>query len=332
MWGALRLQHLELVLLQRVHLVGRRGQDEVDLAGAQGGHARGGIVEAPEHQLVHVGLRAPVLLEALEHDAVARHVLHELEGAGAHRGVGELLVARLLHLRRADHHRLTPALQRHPLPLRVGLAERHLERVVVDRLHARDVLDHVVGVAVGPRVEMRRVLLEHALPGEDGGLGVEGGAVVELDALPQLEGPGETVLGQRVGLGELRDHLRDRHVGPGEVFREQALEHLEGHAIGQPAAGGLRVQDVGRALHAVDERAALLRRLGPRALRHGERAGGTRRAGGRGAKEVAAAHVGEHPQHEVDLLSVHGALLGLDPGVTGARGGRGPRAARLRRS
>ncbi len=242
-------------------------------------------------------------------------------------------VARLLDLGRAHHHRLAPALQRHPLPLRVGLAEGQLERVLVDRLRARDVLDHVGRVAVRARVEVRRVLLVHALPGEDGGLRVERSAVVEFDPLAQLEGAREAVLGGGVGLGQLRDNGRDRHVGLREVLGEQPLEHLEGHAVGEPAAGGLRVQDVGRSLHAVDERAALLGCLGARALRHRQGPRRSRRAGGGGAEEVAAAHaVRDHAQHQVDLLSVHDSSPWTRPGATGAREGRGPRAGRLRRS
>src|SRR5262249_56576866 len=67
-----------------------------------------------------------------------------------------------------------------------------------------------------------------------------------------------------------------------------------------------RIQDVRRTFHSVDERAAFLGGLRSAAIGRREHAGRTRRAGGGGAKEVAAAHaVRQHAQHQRDLVRIH---------------------------
>ena len=64
----------------RVEVVG-----DVHRAGLQGHQARRGLGDGLENDLVHLGLLAPVVVVALEHDLVVLGPAHEFEGPGAHR-------------------------------------------------------------------------------------------------------------------------------------------------------------------------------------------------------------------------------------------------------
>jgi hypothetical protein len=84
--------------------LGRHALDEVQLAGAQVGQPHRRVRDRRVDDLVEVDRAlVPVVGVALQHDAVLRHALDELEGARADR-VGAELVARGLRRLGRDHH------------------------------------------------------------------------------------------------------------------------------------------------------------------------------------------------------------------------------------
>ena len=105
---------------------------------------------------------------------------------------------------------------------RVGLVGDERDRVVVDHLdvlHRPERHAHVLPLAVA----VVGVLLEDdPREGVVDRACVEGVAVVELDALAQLEGPGQPVVGNLPGLGQLG---LDVHGVLAED--DQVLEHLD---------------------------------------------------------------------------------------------------------
>ena len=94
---------------------------------------------------------------------------------------------------------------------RIGNVEVELDRLRIDR---RDI-GHHRQVGAGARARGR---IEDALHGGDHVVGIENAAVVELDALAQLEGPGLQVVRRGPALGEVGLH---RHV---RVDARQAVE------------------------------------------------------------------------------------------------------------
>ena len=146
----------------------------------------------------------------------------------------------------------------------VHLAELEDDRVGVGRLDLLDVL--VLRLARGDHARRR---IDDALVGGLDVLGGEVGAVVELDALAQLEGVGEAVLGDLPGLGEVALDLelvvRTRERQQRGVLRRHRVHH--GERRGGVAVGGRRLGH-----HGEVERAAALGRLGlqaaPLASRH----------------------------------------------------------------
>ena len=154
-----------------------------------------------------------------------RLVVGHAEGPGADRGQAVLRAAQLFQAAAADdgHGPAAGALQRLDEKRCLRRLERHLDLVVAQLLDVGDVGDD-------PAVD-RLVRILRALVGEDHVVGGEGVAVVEGDALAQVEGPlGAVVVGRPVD---------------GEV----ALGHQLGVDVGQAA------QDVGGDLeqqHLVD--------------------------------------------------------------------------------
>ena len=71
----------------RVEVVG-----DVHRAGLQGHQARRGLGDGLENDLVHLGLLAPVVVVAFEHDLVVLGPAHEFEGPGAHRVLADLVL------------------------------------------------------------------------------------------------------------------------------------------------------------------------------------------------------------------------------------------------
>ena len=210
-----------------------------------------------------IRLRAPVVRVPLGDHLLAAHALHEAEGPGAGRVLGDALVAVLLERGRADEHRgAAAALDELAEEVAVGLAQDDLHGALVGGLHFLEELPDPRGVGVGARVELRRVLGRAAVDVVLHRRRVEVRAVVELDALAELEGVGQRVLGDVPRGRELGDELRVGHVGLGEVLVDQALVHLLADPPGHPAARAVRVEDVELALLGDDEGAALLGRPG----------------------------------------------------------------------
>src|SRR5262249_11728153 len=118
-----------------------QGDRDVDLAGLQHRQARVHVGDGLHHELLYVGRAAPVARVRLQHHLHARHVAHELVGAGADRMLTKALLANLreVFLRDDDADaRGGRAVERHEV--RPGLLEpeAHRERVDdVDLTHAR---------------------------------------------------------------------------------------------------------------------------------------------------------------------------------------------------
>ena len=197
---------------------------------------------------------------ALDHDPVAGLPLHEDVGSGPHR-VEAVLVAVLLQRGRADH------------------APRPVGEVGQQRAEGLLHLDFQRVVVQGPGVGDEGLVeagAQGALGGvgvpfdvEHHGLSVERRAVVEADALAQLEGPGEPV-GRRLPRGgQLGDDVplfREFH----QVVVDVADHDFRGvvRLVGRVQADGLRTQGENQIL-ALRGQAAAGRRQGQA---HGQQA------------------------------------------------------------
>jgi hypothetical protein len=233
-------RHLgEVLRHEHVHVARRRGGLElaadalgvggVDDVGAAAAlervDAHVAVGQHPELDGIGVGVRLavgsdlPVVLVAGRRELVVGRPALELERAGADQlavaalGIVELRLGHDAHPARAEEERR----EGHPRDL--GLHDDG----VVDDLGALDVGEHeaeqqrvaaLVGAAVGVEVVL-----------DD--LGGEVGAVVELDAVAQLDGPlGEVVVGGD-GLGEVR-HVLALGVGHGEGVVDGPDHHHPG--------------------------------------------------------------------------------------------------------
>ena len=141
------------------------------------------------------------------------------------------------------------------------LLQDEADRRVVHDLDRLDVAEEVGGEGILAELVGRMLRVDLPLDGELHRLRVERGAVVEGDALAQLEGVGEPVLRDRPGLGEPGHDL-------GGLVREgdQGLHDPPAHAV------GVEVGDLGRVerhrlRHQPDHQRA--RRLRGRARRPG---------------------------------------------------------------
>ncbi len=121
-----------------------------------------------------------------------------------------------------------------------------------------------VGGGAGHRTEQRarrgrgRRRVEDAVEAELGGGGVELRPILERDVVAQLEGPVETVLGDRPGLGEGGD------VVALVVFGDQAVADVAEDDVGAGRTGFVRVEGVGFLGDPDRPGAAILRRVGGR--------------------------------------------------------------------
>ena len=224
-----RLDREPRVLLEPRDLLRRNVHDQVRVARLEHEHPRLILADGLHQHAVQIRPAAPVGVVPLHRHVVALHPLDELEGAGPDRMQGQVLSPFLMRGGRDDRaRRVGHDEEERPK----GLLESHAHRGVVHDLGG---LDH-------RRVETR---LEGLLVAEDAveevldGLGVERGAVVELHALSQLEGPRQAVLGHRPRLGQpgLELHLR---VEPDEVLMHHPVHLLTGVRLGV-----LRVEAVG---------------------------------------------------------------------------------------
>src|SRR6266540_3535336 len=107
-------------------------------------------------------------------------------------------------------------------------------------------------VADGRVLQRRREAVPAAEVGADG-CGVERGAVAELDALPELERPGQAVLALLPAQRELRSELR-----PSGLESDEAVEDLVGCAQRRPVRDERRVEQRSFAVRAEDDRLARL--------------------------------------------------------------------------
>src|SRR5436190_2911768 len=232
--------------LDAVDVLDRDRVHHVDVAGQQRGDARGVRLNGLEDHLVEVVLRlAPPTGERLEHGLHAGLVTDDGEGARTIGLEGERVErGRRGGLRLRGAVRLRPLLGEHvpgvPFGIEngIGRAQHEIDRVVVD-------LD---GLHVGGRASLDlRAGATHPLGGEDDVVGSEVLAVVELDALAQVEAPLEGVddlpaLGQPgddlevlVALGETLHDIAERTQREALVQRvgiERVEVALEGVAEG----------------------------------------------------------------------------------------------------
>ena len=181
----------------RLHLEGLRDVQQVgdvDLAPLQHRRSRGGIRDALEDEPLHRRHLAPVRLVGLHDQLDARRVAHELVGPQADRLLLEAVVADLLDvLLRHDPARAAHegAVERHEVGPRlvqvkahaIGIDDDHLPHLVVQDLRALGAVEAELHV-----------------------LGGEGVAVVELQALAQLELVDALIRAHRPRLGQARGH------------------------------------------------------------------------------------------------------------------------------
>ncbi len=177
-----RLDPDPLVALEgRDVLVGEVG--DVDLAGAQGGGADGLVADHPDRHLVEirklvaVRVATPVVLVPHEvHEGAGDHLLHP-ERPGSRRVPAVVGAERLDRGRRA-HHAAPVGQHAEARAPRPGQIETH--RVLVDDLDALDHRQRCARRGDGRGVQDPLDVGFHRP-------GIEGGAVMEDDALPQVE-------------------------------------------------------------------------------------------------------------------------------------------------
>ncbi|MCY1225622.1 hypothetical protein D9M72_378220 [compost metagenome] len=254
---------LEAAALDLGDGVGRRGFDPVDLARQQRGGARVGLGHRHHHHLVDLwhALRVPVLRIAHHFQALARHQAAHPERPGAG-GVGGkrdpgLLGALdrigdrgrhrgefLLPLRGRGHEQVGQVVGQE----RIRLRGDQLDGEVVDlpcraqRRHARGSHADLAGI------ELPGGLVQHFADVPNHGVGVERGAVVELDARAQLEYPSGLVGGVDLPFGGQARDQQAGAVAPGQVPLGEAVVHRDaGEAVALKTLVGLaeRARDVG---------------------------------------------------------------------------------------
>jgi hypothetical protein len=220
---ALDGHHLGLARVEHVELGHRWRRDDVDPAAPELGGARARVPDGAKDEALGCHRAAPVRGIRLEHELLIPLPLDEAIGAGAHRVLRERLRAGLLA-------RL----------LRQDLQPRQVEEHGGHRLRR----DHIHGTGVlhlGPRdaagEDGAAVLLVHVLlHGVLDVVRVEGLAVVELDALPEMEAPGRRVHGFPP-LSQQADHLEILALDADERIEEVLLVDL-----GREQHAGRRVQ------------------------------------------------------------------------------------------
>ena len=202
--------------------IGRQHRDQIDLLALERGQLGGRIGEDTQRHAVEVRLAlAEIIGGPLDHDAITRDELLQLEGArpelprgeGLH--VGEPLArddARVRHGRDGREHRKRRL-------------HREAHRRLVERLHPVDRADLTA-------VRRRRLRIEQRGEGGDDVLGRELAPVMEADALPQFERPHLGAIAGAPRLGEVRHRLAFR-VETGQVvvhpFRRHPLRAADVH-------------------------------------------------------------------------------------------------------
>lgn len=196
---------LEAGTFKRSDGIRRRRLDPVDLTRTQRGNARIRLRQRHQHELVE--LRHPRLVPIFfigNHlGALTRNEQRELPRPGARRCLGEGIpaLADLLPLRRRRHHDPGDLVGER----RVRRLGGDLQRVLVDRLEARDRRDARAPLRRLARIVLRRLVVQDLFQIPHRRLGGEIAAVVEFHALAQLERP--------LGLVGLVDRPRRREAG-----------------------------------------------------------------------------------------------------------------------
>jgi len=191
--------------------------DDVHPAGLDLGHLGGGLGNGAEDQVLEGGLPAPVLVERLEADELVPLPLHELPGAGSHRGgrperlVADRLDVLLVHDREEDQ----PLEQQ-----RKRFVGDDVHGLRVHDLHFLDradiaVLGRLLGLVDDP---IERIL--HVRRGQDV-------AVVEANVLANLELP----LGVRDRLPGRRQRRLELELG---AAVQEGVEHVDVHEDPDP--------------------------------------------------------------------------------------------------
>ena len=269
---------------------------DVDLAVLQHRGPRGGVRDRLEHQPLHRWHLAPVTFEGFHHQLHAGRVAHELVGPEPDGLFLEALVADLLDV-----------LPGHD-PARAGRqrsVERHEvgERLVEMEAHARGA-DHL---------DLPHPVLEDLadlgpLEAELHVVGGEGVAVVELQALAQLELVDTLIRAHRPRLRQARRHEIARHRLHQRVV--QGVEHPERR---EEARGDLARIEPGRRQGHVQRPAHLAFRLRRR----------------RPGLSPGVGHEGGH-DHDGDHEALHASLSYRCSRVRGARPTAGSPCLRLR--
>ncbi len=176
-----------LLRLQRPHV-----GDGVYLPGLESGEAGSGVRDVLEGHALQHGKLAPVVFVAFQDDTVVLDVLHELERAGADGSGGPAVFVQRL---RGEHG--------------AGEVGDELGQVGCGLLHDethRVVIHLFQGIQIGQR---RHVFFLELGDVQHYRVGVEGGAVVEIHPLAEIEGPDRAVLAHLPGRGQhrLRNHV-----------------------------------------------------------------------------------------------------------------------------
>ena len=188
------------------------------LPGAQHGHARRRLGHLQEDQALAVGRRPPVVLDRLVDDAIAADVLDELPGPGGHRlplGPSSPRVS----MWRLDWMKATEA--NSPW---VTLLPKATERLVEAHGDGVRVLDlHALDQPELRRQRVGRALLGDRREGEPDVLRRQlARAVVELNALAQVERPGAAAVRDLPALGQHGERALGLGVATQEVLRTSA--------------------------------------------------------------------------------------------------------------
>ena len=192
---------------ERLHLVERQVPDHVDIAGLQCRDLDAHFGDDAQFDAVELGQAGlEIVLVLRHHQAVARRVADEFERAGADRSLGRVDAAG------CD---LDLAIREDVGEAAVGEGQREDDG---GRVGGGDVLDHVV-VAAGGRGDGG---VEQAADHRHNVVGHQHGAVMEFDALAQLEGPGLAVFAGGPAFGQVgleREVLADA----GEAVEHQVV-------------------------------------------------------------------------------------------------------------
>ena len=171
-----------ILRLERLDVLGRKVDDEVDLSGLEGRHLSDGVLDHAYHDAIEVReALIVVFVEAIHDQVAALHPLHEAERSAPHHRLrlpAPPVLERVLlrggwrveyepHAVRGQHVQHEP----------VRLLESDLDGVRIEDL------DRVHVLVVGPHAGPRR-WVHDAVDAELDGGSVDPGAVVEQDVLP----------------------------------------------------------------------------------------------------------------------------------------------------